>query len=103
MTVENFITNLIILGVENLIMARLPTLLTTDAILQLDRKMLESLAGESEDDQAMREELQTDVTKLSNGLEQCREWRRASRCKFLFGMWRDEQSPASCQRLLSEI
>lgn len=81
MALENFTTNVIILGVENQIMTKLPDLLTTDAILQLDGSTLEMLAGESEDVKIMREELQSDISKLEHGLEQCKEWRRVSKCE----------------------
>lgn len=83
MALENFTTNVIILGVENQLMAKLPSLLTMNEILRLDRKTLENLAGESENVQILREELSADVAKLKNGLEQCQEWRRANKSEFI--------------------
>lgn len=81
MALDNFTANIIILGVENQLMAKLPSLLTMNKILQLDEKTLENLAGEAEHLQLRREELSADVAKLKNGLEQCQEWRRARRSK----------------------
>lgn len=81
MTLENFMTNVIILAVENQLMTKLPEILTMKKIVELDKKSLEHLAGESEDTQLLREELQVDVTKLKNGLELCDNWRRANMSK----------------------
>ncbi|KND94642.1 Dynamin-like protein 4C [Tolypocladium ophioglossoides CBS 100239] len=75
MTLETFMTNVIILAVENQLMSRIPDIFTMSKIVRLEEDELKRLAGESEDVQATREDIQRDLDKLRTGLELCEQWR----------------------------
>ncbi|POR32469.1 Dynamin-like protein 4C [Tolypocladium paradoxum] len=75
MTLETFMTNVIILAVENQLMSQIPEILTMSKIVRLDEDELERLAGESQDVRAAREEVQRDLEKLTTGLRLCEQWR----------------------------
>lgn len=76
MTIETFMTNVIILLIENQLITQLPEVFQTDKLMDLSKEQLEWLAEESEDVHESRAQLTAEVTALKQGLELCEQWRR---------------------------
>lgn len=83
MVLRNFISNVILLAVENLLMHEIPNLFTTDMIIRMSSEELEELAAESEDVAARRKDITDELQTLKDGLALCDDWDKRSKCKCL--------------------
>ncbi len=71
MSLRTFSDNVVVLAVENCLVSRLSSLLTTSMIHDMDDKTLSTLAAESPKVQETRRRLQKDIAVLTKGLRIC--------------------------------
>jgi len=71
MTIETFISNVIILGVEQQLMICIPRIFDMHKLEENDIRLLGEESTERKTD---REKTERDLRKLENGLSMCEEW-----------------------------
>ncbi|RMZ88054.1 hypothetical protein DV736_g4719, partial [Chaetothyriales sp. CBS 134916] len=69
---ENFIDNVVVLGVESCLLSKVGEMFSPETIAGMDDRMLQLLGGESPDTSAERDDLQAQLTKLKASLKACR-------------------------------
>ena len=61
------------LALENCLISDIPDILSLERVYGMSDEKAAMLAGESQQTQVLRERLQTELTKLSTGLAECRK------------------------------
>ncbi|KAK2605810.1 hypothetical protein QQS21_003764 [Conoideocrella luteorostrata] len=74
MSLKNFTSNLILLAIENILMHEIPTIFTTEKIIELTDEELSDLTAESPEVVEKRMATEQELAALSQGLELCKQW-----------------------------
>ncbi len=75
MSLRTFTENVIILAVENCLISKLPSMLTSNMVCDMDEEMLIKLAAESPEVGQMRLAYERDISVLTEGLAICKKHR----------------------------
>jgi hypothetical protein len=75
MSLRTFTDNVIILAVENCLISKLPSLITTANVDEMDDATVTRLAAEPIEIRQIREEYERDIQTLGEGLRICKRFR----------------------------
>lgn len=82
MTVQTFVTNVVMLAIENELMVQIPGIFTMDKVIrELGTAGQIELVRESSQSKIQREKLACDLENLKKGKELCNQWIKDNKSK----------------------